>query len=215
MKFLSISLKSKQYSSPWFIRSLKLLDRKCERSLFNTNCLENHKSTNFDVKDIAYYFCAYFSNLVENPVRKLPNLSSQYRLVWVAQYIHLRLTNKFDLLAVEKESTHKILKDIDNTKATGIDRLPGTFTKDGADVLVKPVTGICDLSISLNKFPKAFKLAKFKPISKKDWRFQITDRSPYYSYFRRSLSKFFTNKQLSFYMIATLRQSSFIKKIGL
>ena len=60
------------------------------------------------------------------------------------------------------------MKDIDNAKATGIDRLPGTFTKDGADVLVKPVTGICDLSISLNKFPKAFKLAKFKPISKKD-----------------------------------------------
>ena len=48
-------------------------------------------------------------------------------------------------------------------KAAAIDRLPGRF----ANVLAKPVPDICNLSISLNKFPSAFKLAKVKPIFKK------------------------------------------------
>ena len=59
------------------------------------------------------------------------------------------------------------MRDIDTSKAAGIDRLPGRFLKDGAIVLDKPVTDICNLSISLNKFPSAFKLAKFKSIFKK------------------------------------------------
>ena len=59
------------------------------------------------------------------------------------------------------------MRDIDNSKAAGIDRLPGKFLKDGANVLAKPVTDICNLSISLNKFSSAFKLAKGKPIFKK------------------------------------------------
>ena len=58
------------------------------------------------------------------------------------------------------------MRDIDTSKAAGIDRLPGRFLKDGANVLAKPVTDICNLSISLNKFPSAFKLAKVKPIFK-------------------------------------------------
>ena len=36
---------------------------KFERSVSKINCLENDKSTNFDVKDIAKDFSAYFSNL--------------------------------------------------------------------------------------------------------------------------------------------------------
>ena len=62
----------------------------------------------------------------------------------------------------------KILKDIDTTKATDIDRLLGRFLKDGADVLLaKPVRDICNLSISLHKCLNAFKLAHVKPIFRK------------------------------------------------
>ena len=42
---------------------------------------------------------------------------------------NLRLTKKFDLLPTEKGY---ILKIIDTTKSTGIDRLPARFLKDGA-----------------------------------------------------------------------------------
>ena len=77
-------------------------------------------------------------------------------MVSVAQYYsHLVLTKKFDLLSTEKDHVLKILRDIDTSKAAGIDGLPGRFLKGGTDVLAKPVTDICNLSVSLNKFARA------------------------------------------------------------
>ena len=67
-------------------KNLKSLGLKFERSISNINCLENDKSANFDVKDIAKDFSAYLSNFAENLVRKLPNHSNQYGVLSVAQY---------------------------------------------------------------------------------------------------------------------------------
>ena len=89
----------------------------------------------------------------------------------VAQcYSHLGLTKNFESLPTEEDYILKILRDIDTSKAAGFDRPPGRFLKDGANVLARPVTDICNLLISLNKFPSAFKLAKVNLFSKKDER---------------------------------------------
>ena len=79
------------------------------------------------------------------------------------------------------------MRDVSTTKVAGVDRLSGRFLKDGADVPAKPVVYICNLSISLNKFPRAIKLAKVEPIYKKAKKLmtQITDPFPCYHYFRR------------------------------
>ena len=81
-----------------------------------------------------------------------------------------------------------------NTSNTaGVERLPERFLKDGANVLAKPVTDVCNLSTSLNKFPNAFKLAKVTTIfSKKNEKImsQINDLSLYCQYFQRSLKSY-------------------------
>ena len=113
--------------------------------------------------DIAKNFSAYFSNLAENLVRNLPIPWHIFDVLSVSQYCsHLRLDAKFDLLPKEKDYVLKILRDISTSKS--VDILPGRFLKDGADVLAKPVPDICNLSISFNKFPSAFKWAKVKII---------------------------------------------------
>ena len=66
-------------------------------------------------------------------------------------------------------------RDINSSKPAGIDRLPGRFLKDGANVLTKPVADNCNLSISLNKFPRAFKLAKVKSIFKKGEKTNVSN----------------------------------------
>ena len=158
---------------------LKSLGLKFESSISNINCLENDKSVNFDIKDIAKTFSAFFSNLVENLLGKLPNPSNKYGVLSVAQYCsHLGLTKKFELLPTEKDYILKILREINTSKAVGIDRLPGRFLKDDTNVLAKSFTGICNLSISLNKFPSAFKLAKVKPIFKKGRKTNISNYRP-------------------------------------
>ena len=75
-----------------------------------------------------------------------------------------------------KDSVFTILRDINVSKAADINRLPERLLKDGIEVLADPVTDICKFSISLNKFPSAFKLGKVKPIFKKD---QTTNASNY------------------------------------
>ena len=52
----------------------KSLGMKFERSVSNSKCLKNNKSANFDVKDVAKDFSAYFSNLAKNLMSKLLTL---------------------------------------------------------------------------------------------------------------------------------------------
>ena len=52
----------------------------------------------------------------------------------------------------------------------------GRFFKDGADILAKPVSALCNLSISQGAFPSPCKVAKLKPIFKKGKK---TDPSNY------------------------------------
>ena len=67
------------------------------------------------------------------------------------------------------------MRDINTSKAAGIDRLTGRFLKDGVYVLAKRVADICNLSISLNKFPSAFKLTKVKLIFKKGRKTKVSN----------------------------------------
>ena len=79
---------------------------------------------------------------------------------------------------MDKDYILKVLRDIDTSKSAGIGRVPERFLKDGANVLAKPVADICNLSISLNKFPSAFKLAKVKPIFRKGRKTNVSNYRP-------------------------------------
>ena len=59
------------------------------------------------------------------------------------------------------------MKDLNPSKAVGIDNLSGKFLKDGADILARPISQLCNLSIKLGSFPRSCKIAKVKPLSKK------------------------------------------------
>ena len=61
----------------------------------------------------------------------------------------------------------KLLKDLDENKAVGLDNLSDKFLKDGATVLAKPISQICNLSIKYSIFPSDCKIAKLKPLFNK------------------------------------------------
>ena len=52
------------------------------------------------------------------------------------------------------------MENIGISKSAGIDKLPGKFLKDGAEILAKSICDICNFSISYGKFPNAYKVAK-------------------------------------------------------
>ena len=59
------------------------------------------------------------------------------------------------------------MTNIESSKAPGVDKLSGKFLKDGANILEKPISALCNLSISQGVFPSACKVVKLKPIFKK------------------------------------------------
>ena len=62
----------------------------------------------------------------------------------------------------------QLLKDMTVDKAAGIDNLSGKFLKDGANILAKPISELCNLSIKYSLFPTDCQIAKLKPLFKKD-----------------------------------------------
>ena len=70
------------------------------------------------------------------------------------------------------------MQDIKSSKAVGIDKFSGKFLKDGADILAKPVSALCNLSISWGVFPSACKVAKLKPIFKKGKKIDPSNYRP-------------------------------------
>ena len=68
------------------------------------------------------------------------------------------------------------MTNIQSYKAAGVDKLSGRFLKDGANILAKPISTLCNLSISQRVFPNACKVVKLKPIFKKGKK---TDPSNY------------------------------------
>ena len=103
-------------------------------------------------------------------LKNLPPATGKFGLLSVSQYYEksLNLPNsKFQFSPVSQETILKLLKNIDESKAAGLDNLSGKFLKDGASVLAKPISQICNLSIKYSQFPSNCKIAKLKPLFKK------------------------------------------------
>ena len=73
----------------------------------------------------------------------------------------------FGFSHVHESQITNILEKFDTNKATGFDGLSGTFLKDGAKILSKPITDLINLSISLSAFPDSCNVAKLKPLFQK------------------------------------------------
>ena len=76
----------------------------------------------------------------------------------------------------------EILKFIDISKATGIDKISGIFLKDDANILAKPIAEISNTSISSGRFPSDCKSAKLKPFYKKGPKPILKILHPFLSY---------------------------------
>ena len=74
---------------------------------------------------------------------------------------------KFKFSFVTEDLVLKLLKDMNIDKAAGIDNLSGKLLKDAANILAKPISKICNLSIKYSVFPTDCQIAKLKPLFKK------------------------------------------------
>ena len=151
-------------------KSLKSLGLPSKESSSATICLEKDGILSFDPKTNAEIFKDFYSNLANNVVKKLPTPPNKYGKTAVNNYykkLNLRGKN-FSFAPVAPATILKLLKQLNPAKSAGIDNLTGKFLKEGAPVLASPITDLVNLSISLSLFPDDCKIAKLKPLYKKE-----------------------------------------------
>ena len=96
-------------------------------------------------------------------LQKLPPPPNKYGIDSVKHfYKNLNITSKFQLKPTTKDIVLKLLRNIDISKAVGVDNLPGRFLKDGTIILVKPVTKIRNFSIKSKNFSWSVQTSKIE-----------------------------------------------------
>ena len=121
----------------------------CQKERFNFNVIEENDTLTYDTRSISKMFKHFFSNLVKSLLIKLPNLPDKYNLQSVIRYYSsFMISDDFCLSKTCEEKVLKIMKNIESSKAAGVDKLSGRFLKDDANILTKPISAICNLSIS-------------------------------------------------------------------
>ena len=101
-------------------------------------------------------------------------------LTLIRYYEHMILGDYFHLAPVSENSILTILKATQVSKAAGIDNLSGRFLKNEAKVLSKPISDLCNLSITSEKFPDICKVAKLKSFYEKSYLIEPCNYRPIY-----------------------------------
>ena len=150
-------------------KSLKYLGLPTKSDTLSNICLEKDNNLSFDAKTNAEIFKDFFSKLANDLVEKLPAPTNRFGIDSIKNYYkNLNLEeNSFLLKPTNEVVILKLLEAINPLKAAGLDKLSGKFLRDGATLLVVPITKLCNLSIKLSIFPDDCKIAKLKPLFKK------------------------------------------------
>ena len=121
-----------------------------------------------DAKSTLKTFKIFYSNLEEDLLAKLPKSPNRNTIKFVSDYHEkLSLSENFELDSTAEGYLFNILKNVEVTKVAGIDQISVKVLKDGARILAKPISKLCNLSMKLESFPDACQIAKVKPLFKK------------------------------------------------
>ena len=82
-------------------------------------------------------------------------------------YKNIKLKDNFNLTLTAEKKVLEVLQRIGISKAAGIDKISGRFSKDSANFLAKPIAKRCNTSISSGIFPSDWEIAKLKSLYKK------------------------------------------------
>ena len=121
---------------------------------------------------MAEAFNHYFTNIG-------PNLASEIPPTNIKPECYLKPTDKtFTLKAPNVSTVCKLLSQINEKKAAGLDKIPCRLLKLAADIVGPSLTGIFEKSIHIGIFPIEWKVARITPIFKKGVKSDLNNYRP-------------------------------------
>ena len=108
-----------------------------------------------------------------------PNIFTESKVTSYHDSITFKELN-FEFSETSPERILNTFEGLNPSNAAGINKLSGKFLKDGADILAKPISQLCNLSIKLNSFPRSCNVAKVKPHYKKTPKWTLKTSTPFH-----------------------------------
>ena len=142
-------------------------------------CLKENEVTYFEPKETCGIFKRFYENLAQSLVDQLPPAPNKFNKQTTREYYgNFNITNILKFETIDSTMILDILSKTNISKAPGIDKLPGTFLRDGSAVIAIPLTQIINLSIVTSKFPDLCKIAKLIALFKKGSRTDAKNYRP-------------------------------------
>ena len=114
----------------------------------------------------------HFTNLGQSLAQEIPS-SEIDPLAYVNP-----VDGVFSFQRINVQKVIKLLKAIDVSKATGLDKIPNRLLKIAADVVAPSLTGIFNQSLVTGIFPSDWKMAKVSPIFKNGSKSDLNNYRP-------------------------------------
>ena len=130
--------------------------------IYNTNILTKDR-------DVANAFNCHFTNITSKYNTNV-NASIEPDLSKLQEYVKARIppNNPFKIPLMTELHVEKFIQDLGAKKATGLNEVDAKFIKLSGPFITKILTQVCNQSISSNTVPALWKIAKVKPLHKKN-----------------------------------------------
>ena len=108
----------------------------------------------------------FFTTIASSLVNKLPSSSVFFGLAHIFDFYRNKgvSTGAFTLLTVTEQTVCKMLDSLSGNKATGLDKLPAKYVKDGSSQIVKPLTYLINVSLTTGNIPNELKKTQVVPL---------------------------------------------------
>ena len=153
-------------------KHLKDIGLKGKQKDVSSICLNIDGDICHDSKSVANHFNNFFTTIASSLVSKLPKCTDIYGFTSDCFKSFYSCKNKekkeIILKPVTEDFVYKQILNLNPVKSTGLDDIPARFIRDGAPVLKIPITYIVNLSITTATVPDDMKVARVKPLYKKN-----------------------------------------------
>jgi len=129
----------------------------------------NNRTLTTDL-DIANAFNAHFTSITSQYIPEKGTEQPDFSKLRGFVKSRVPPQNFFKIPLMTERHVQQFIKNLDASKATGIDGIDAKFIKLSGPYIVNILMQICNLSIATGTFPASWKLAKVTPLHKKDTR---------------------------------------------
>ena len=143
----------------WKVLNEILNRNKGKRGLPSVFRADSHEIS--DPKEIANFFCKYFTNIGPNLASKIPASENSH-----SSFLPPKLLNSIFLEVTTEEEIIEICRTCRSGSAVGHDNISMNLIKDSIDKIIFPITSIINLSITSGIVPNQLKIARVIPLFK-------------------------------------------------